>query len=100
MNDLLRERSVAEISTRGRTAIDAETVATAAGIVGDVLRDGEPAVRRWAEQLGDLEPGAPLVIGVDDCRRALASLGAEDRSTLERVHERILAFKSRVKPAS
>jgi hypothetical protein len=43
--------------------IDEKTRGEAARILADVEKHGEAGVRRWAEQLGDLAPGAPLVLG-------------------------------------
>jgi phosphoribosyl-ATP pyrophosphohydrolase/phosphoribosyl-AMP cyclohydrolase/histidinol dehydrogenase len=89
---LLRRRTLAEVTTGGRAAVDAATLARAAEIVDEVTRGGEPAARRWAEQLGDLDPGAPLVIDPATCRAARDRIPARDREVLERAHGRITAF--------
>jgi phosphoribosyl-ATP pyrophosphohydrolase/phosphoribosyl-AMP cyclohydrolase/histidinol dehydrogenase len=64
----------------------------AAGIVEEVRREGEPAVRRWAESLRDLAPGGPMVLGRDELGAALARLPRDRRAVLERVAGRISAF--------
>ena len=72
--------------------VDAVTLAKAAEIVQDVRENGEPALRRHAEKLGDLLPGAPLVLEPADLRAALERLPASERGVLERTAERIAAF--------
>jgi phosphoribosyl-ATP pyrophosphohydrolase/phosphoribosyl-AMP cyclohydrolase/histidinol dehydrogenase len=75
--------------SRGR---DPEAERAAARILADVEARGEAAVREWAERLGELEPGAPLVIGREGLEAALAGLPAAERRILERARDRVLAF--------
>ncbi len=89
---LLPTRKPLDFAAHTRAACDPETLAGAGRIVNDVLANGEPAVRRWAEELGDLSPGDPLLIDARACRVALDSLPAADRRVLERVHGRITRF--------
>ncbi len=72
--------------------VDAETLAAAGTIVDDVRREGSSGLRRHAERLGDVTPGAPLKLGRAQLEEALASLPATDRAVLERTAERIRAF--------
>ncbi len=64
----------------------------AAAIVEDVRLRGEPALREHAERLGDLPPGAPLLIPRQALLGALEELPGEDRRRLERTAGRIRAF--------
>ncbi len=75
-----------------RDAVDADTAAVAARIVGDVQRGGEAALRAHAERLGDLAPGAPLVVERDALQEAFEGLPAADQGVLLRTAERIRAF--------
>ncbi|MEM8884652.1 MAG: histidinol dehydrogenase [Planctomycetota bacterium] len=61
-------------------------------IVRSVREQGEPALRRWSEQFGDLEPDAPLVRDREELERARRALPEEDRALLERVAQRIERF--------
>jgi phosphoribosyl-ATP pyrophosphohydrolase/phosphoribosyl-AMP cyclohydrolase/histidinol dehydrogenase len=92
MSALLPVRTVAEVTAAGRTATDPDTLAGAARILADVRAGGEAALRRHAEALDGLSPGAPLVLGADALEAALADLPAADRGVLERARDRIAAF--------
>lgn len=63
-----------------------------ARILREVSLEGEPAVRRWAEQLGDCVPGAPLYFGRADLGAACDSIPREQIAVLERSAERIRSF--------
>jgi len=88
----LRRLQPREVAPLRRAAIDASTLAAAAAIVEDVRLRGEAALREHAERLGDVAPGAPLVVGPDGLAAALASLDASDRAVLERTAARIKGF--------
>ena len=88
---LLPRRSVADLARRG-AGVDAKTLAAAARIVEAVRKRGEVALRKHAERLGDVSPGAPLYHNRADLARALAGLSPEERTRLERVAARIRAF--------
>src|SRR6266571_3573074 len=92
MTALLPPRTVDEIVRRRRSAAPAEALAAAAEIVETVRREGEPAVRRYAERLGELQPNDPIVIERPALEQALRSLNRADRERLERVAARIRAF--------
>lgn len=72
-------------------ASDEATTSRAAAIVADVRVRGEQALMEYARTLDGLTDG-PLYYGPDDFNRALAGLGAESRSLLERSAARIAAF--------
>ena len=88
---LLPRRSVSELARRG-SGLDAKTLAAAARIVEAVRKRGEVALRKHAERLGDVAPGAPLYYNRADLARALAGLSPEERTRLERVAARIRGF--------
>jgi len=88
----LRRVGLEGIPEARRRARDAEAEATASRIVDDVESRGEAAVREWAVRLGELAPGAPLVIGRAGLEAALDGLDAPTRGLLERARDRIAAF--------
>lgn len=61
-------------------------------ILREVREEGEPAVRRWAEQLGDVAPGAPLFVNRAALEAARDALPADQRDLLARTAARIRAF--------
>lgn len=92
MSGLARKTPAEVLTGRGASAVDAATLAAAAAIVDEVRAGGEAALRAWGEKLGDVAPGAPLVLGKDALRAAFEALGAEERALLERTAERVRAF--------
>ncbi len=89
----LRRLSPEDLAAAARRgAVDSETLAAARVIVEDVRAGGERALRAHAERLGDLAPGAPLVIGPSELERALRALDASDRALLRRTARRIREF--------
>jgi histidinol dehydrogenase len=81
-----------EIPRSRRGGLDPQTIAQARAILDDIEREGEPAVRRHAERLGDLRPGGPLLYAPGDLDAARERLSRETRTLLERTAERIRAF--------
>ncbi len=77
---------------RAREPVDLETLAQATAIVADVRDDGEAALRKHAERLGDLDPGAPLVATREALEDALTTLPPGDAALLRRTADRIRAF--------
>ncbi|RME28065.1 MAG: histidinol dehydrogenase [Deltaproteobacteria bacterium] len=69
-----------------------EALERAAEIISDVERNGDRAVRMWAERLGDIEHGQRLVVQNDELKRALGDIEKERRALLERTAERITTF--------
>lgn len=91
MTPLLPRRSVEQLVDR-LTHTPPSVLEIASTIVNDVKVRGETAVREHAERLGDLVPGAPLVIPREQMARSLEGLPREDRGRLERVAARIRRF--------
>lgn len=91
---MLRRLQPAELSPSPRTAVDAATLGVAAAILDDVRREGEAALRRHAERLGDLAPGAPLVYDRAALEAARDALDPAQRAVLERTAQRIARFAS------
>jgi phosphoribosyl-ATP pyrophosphohydrolase/phosphoribosyl-AMP cyclohydrolase/histidinol dehydrogenase len=75
-----------------RVAVDAPTLAAAADIVDDVRTYGEAALRRHAERLGDLAPGAPLWLDRATLRAAFEAQPLEVQALLCRTAGRIRDF--------
>lgn len=88
----LRRVRLDELPEARSRARDAEAEEAASRIVSDVRGRGEAAVREWAERLGELKPGDPLVIGRAGLEAALASLPTEERIILVRTRDRVLSF--------
>ncbi|MDF1563697.1 MAG: histidinol dehydrogenase [Deltaproteobacteria bacterium] len=89
---MLKRRKAGEIRAETLDPVDAETLAQVDPILAEVREEGEPALRRWAERLGDRQPGEPLVIGREALEAALAALDEERRGVLERTAARIEHF--------
>jgi phosphoribosyl-ATP pyrophosphohydrolase/phosphoribosyl-AMP cyclohydrolase/histidinol dehydrogenase len=89
---LMRRIRLEELAEARARARDAEAEEGAARIVADVAARGEAAVREWAEKLGELKTGAPLVIERPSLEAALASLDLSERAVLERAHCRVESF--------
>jgi phosphoribosyl-ATP pyrophosphohydrolase/phosphoribosyl-AMP cyclohydrolase/histidinol dehydrogenase len=88
----LRRLTAAELLTKVKNPACLESQSIATQIVEDVRLRGEAAVREHAERLGDVAPGAPLVIeqpALDACWQALP---AAERELLQRVKGRIESF--------
>jgi phosphoribosyl-ATP pyrophosphohydrolase/phosphoribosyl-AMP cyclohydrolase/histidinol dehydrogenase len=88
----MRRIRIEELSEARDRARDAEAEEGAARIIADVRARGEAAVREWAERLGELKGGEPLVYGRRDLEAALASLPEAEREILERAQARVAAF--------
>ena len=84
------------------TSVDAELSANptandeltraAVEIVEEVRTRGEPALREYAERLGDLEEGAPMVMNRAALDAARDALPSDQRELLERTAARIRSF--------
>ncbi|MCX7027560.1 MAG: histidinol dehydrogenase [Spirochaetes bacterium] len=88
---LRRIRPGEDPSPRGRL-FDAQVDAVAAKAIFEVREEGLPALRRWAESLGELEPGSPFLIPREGLREAWEGLEPATRALLERAKGRIAAF--------
>jgi hypothetical protein len=76
---ILRRIAFADIARTRFDPIDEPTRNGAASILADVRFDGEAAVRKHAERLGDVKAGEPLLLDAKALAKALASLPNEDR---------------------
>lgn len=91
-SDPLPRRDWRSVQGASVEPVDAGTRRAAERIVEDVIDGGEPALRRWAERLDDLAPGAELRLGPDRLRAAFESLPAERQGVLLRTAGRIRRF--------
>jgi phosphoribosyl-ATP pyrophosphohydrolase/phosphoribosyl-AMP cyclohydrolase/histidinol dehydrogenase len=92
MSATFARQSLAGLVARSRETIPADVVSSARGIVEDVRRRGEAALREHATRLDGLEPESPLVVGRADMAQALDGLLPDERSRLTRIADRIRAF--------
>jgi len=92
VTDLLKTIAPDEVPELRRDPVDADAYRTAFEIVDDVRERGDAALREHAERLGDIEPGAPLVIPRAKLEEALADIDKDDRDLLVRTAERIRSF--------
>ncbi|HVL68074.1 MAG TPA: histidinol dehydrogenase [Vicinamibacterales bacterium] len=92
MSALFPSRSARELARRSGAPLSADVLQTAAMIVHDVRARGETALREHAERLGDIAPGAPLMLPRATLERTLSDLPEEDRRRLGRVAGRIREF--------
>lgn len=73
-------------------AVDDGTLEKAGRIVRDVRERGEVALVEWAERLGDVAAGGPLVRSRAELKAAFKGLAPNDQALLERVAARVRAF--------
>lgn len=92
LSPTLRRIAPDAVPTGAADAVPPEAAAVAAEILADVRSRGWPAVRERAERYGDLQPGAPAVLGPDAMEAALESLDPTTRGALERAADRIRSF--------
>jgi phosphoribosyl-ATP pyrophosphohydrolase/phosphoribosyl-AMP cyclohydrolase/histidinol dehydrogenase len=69
-----------------------EVDAVAAKAIREVSAEGEPALRRWAEALGEAKAGDGLFIDRQGLEAAWEGIRKESRELLERAHGRVAAF--------
>ena len=91
----LRRFSPDQLPRVRSSALDHDVERRVARILSEVESEGEKAVRRWAEELGDLEPGAPLLVPEEALKEAFEELPRQHWEVLERVAERIRRFARR-----
>jgi phosphoribosyl-ATP pyrophosphohydrolase/phosphoribosyl-AMP cyclohydrolase/histidinol dehydrogenase len=75
-----------------RDPVDAATLRRVGGIVDRVRTGGATELRALGEELGDLRPGQPLILGRDELERAAAEIDPEILALLERTADRIAVF--------
>ena len=90
---LLRRLTPAESPYVRRNPVDKKARGVAETIVEAVRADGETALRKYAEQFGELKPGAQLVFTRDvELKAAYDAISQAERDCLERTAERIRVF--------
>eukprot|EP00966_Prymnesium_polylepis_P045956 1063682-Prymnesium_polylepis.1 len=94
MSELLLKRlTPQEIPYVRRNPVDKKARTIAEPIVEAVREEGEPALRRYAEQFGELQPGAKLLYTRDaELKAAYDRVGQDVRDCLERIALRIRKF--------
>lgn len=88
----LRRVAASEASAAAIAPADPAVQAGVARILSEVASEGESAVRRWSEQLGDCVSGAPLYLSRADLLAASELIPAEQLALLERTAARVRAF--------
>lgn len=89
---MLRRVTPAELNGNRPASFGPDETRVAAEIVEAVRTDGESAVRRFAEEFGDIAEGRPLTVDREDLRSAYEDLDPGTREMLTRVHRRISTF--------
>ena len=90
---MLRRAKPSEIGGIRRNPVDAKAREVAEPIVEAIRVEGEPALRRYAGQLGELREGGKLLFERDvELRAAYNSIGDDQREMLERTAARVRAF--------
>lgn len=93
MVHMLRRLKPEEIPMIRRDPVDSKARLIAEPIVDAVRTEGEAAVRRYAEQFGEIQPGGKLILRREvELREAYDSISADDRACIERTAARIRAF--------
>ncbi|MEC9442315.1 MAG: histidinol dehydrogenase [Myxococcota bacterium] len=89
---LLEIITTRDLPSLRREPVDAKTLAAAAAIVERVREEGDAELRVFAEQFGDIEAGAPMILERAALDAALERIASEDREMLERTADRIREF--------
>lgn len=89
---LLEIITTRDLPSLRRDPVDAKTLAAAAAIVERVREEGDAGLRVFAEQFGDIEAGAPMILERAALDAALERIASEDREMLERTADRIREF--------
>ena len=90
---MLRRLKAADVPAIRRDPVDPRARAIAEPIVEAIRTEGEAALRRYAEQFGELTPGAKLVLRREvELLEAYRSISVEERECLERTAARIRSF--------
>ena len=90
---MLKRLTPDEIPAIRRDPVEPKARLTAEPMVEAVRTEGEKALRRYAEQFGELQPGAKLVYTrQEELRQAYDALDPEQRKCLERTASRIRSF--------
>lgn len=88
----LRRIAPDEIPSSQARLFSPEVDDVAARAIEDVRCGGESGLRAWAERLGEIMPGEPLVAGRAELEAAFGRVDPAVRDLLERAKSRIAAF--------
>ena len=91
-DSLLKTIDPTQLPRQHRSPVDDDAMAIVRPIIDAVANEGEPALRRYAETLDGLAPGASLLLDKPQLTDALEHIDPADRALLERVAERIESF--------
>jgi histidinol dehydrogenase len=89
---LLKRLAATDVQPRPPAAVDEATLGAARTIVEAVREGGATTLRELAEHYGDLQPGAPVLLGRDALLAAWHRIDGHARALLERTRDRISAF--------
>src|SRR3954470_16586127 len=93
------DRELARQTSR-RVLFSADTEKTVARIVADVRKNGDRALRKYAQKFDALERNQPLQVSDEELSRALDAVPREFRSALEAAAKNIRKFAEWQKPES
>ncbi len=84
--------------TSRRLLFSADTEKTVAKIVGEVRKNGDRAMRKYAQKFDGLEAGRPIAVALKEMAEALASISDEFLRALEAAAKNIRQFAEWQKP--
>ncbi len=84
--------------TSRRLLFSADTEKTVAKIVGEVRKNGDRAMRKYAQKFDGLEAGRPIAVALKEMAEALASVSDEFLRALEAAAKNIRQFAEWQKP--
>ena len=88
----LRRMTPGELPSPQARLFSPEVDGIAARAIADVREQGEAGLRAWAEKLGELSPGEPLLAGRDELEAAYSRVNSDVKELLARAQSRIAAF--------
>jgi phosphoribosyl-ATP pyrophosphohydrolase/phosphoribosyl-AMP cyclohydrolase/histidinol dehydrogenase len=90
---MLRRAAPSEIGGLRRNPVDPKARAVAEPIVEAIRKEGELALRQYAEKFGELEEGGKLLLTRDvELKAAYDAISVDEREMLERTAARIRTF--------
>lgn len=94
------KRIVGELAkqTSRRVLFSADTEKTVAKIVGEVKKNGDRALRKYAQKFDGLEPKQPIAVSLKEMAEALASVSDEFLRALEAAVNNVRQFAEWQKP--
>ena len=89
MEKLLKVTGAAQFLCQGRAVnavVDSNTLVAANQIVNAVRDGGDVAIRKYAEQFGEREPGQHIVLGPEELKAAFDRLPDSDNQVADHQH--------------